>query len=91
MTLDQALFNWLQIYYLLKQRPEDQAAQETAQFFWNILTEDHGVQGVIVIQQDDMYLVKFEQNGEERQKKFLVEAVEQLWFDLKESGSIDQQ
>ncbi len=85
MTLDQALFNWLQIYYVLEQRPHDEAAQETCQFFWTILTEDHGVQTVEVDQHDDMYIVRLQQKGVELEKKFPVQAVQQLWFDLEEN------
>lgn len=91
MTLDQALFNWLQIYYVLEQRPHDEAAKETSQFFWTILTEDHGVQTVKVDRLDDMYIVRLKQKGIELEKKFPVQAVQQLWFDLEESEAGQQE
>ena len=86
MTLDQALFNWLQIYYVLEQRPHDEAAKETSQIFL-----DHTDRGprcsnkLKMDRHDDMYIVRLQQKGIELEKKFPVQAVQRLWFDLEES------
>jgi hypothetical protein len=82
VTLDQALFNWLQIKYVLDQRPQDQAAKETYQFFSNILEEKFNIESVEVKTNQGFYIVEFEQNGESVKKQFPAQFVHQLWIDI---------
>jgi hypothetical protein len=84
MTLDDAVFNWLQIKYVAKMRPDDQAAQETYAFFTQLLEEDHRLQEITVSTEDQMYLVQFLHEGKRREKKFPCEFVHQLYHDLEE-------
>lgn len=82
MTLDDALFNWLQIKYVAEQQPDDEAAQDTYGFFTTILEEDHKCQGLSVQEEDNMYAVHFKVDETEHTKKFPIEFVRQLYHDL---------
>lgn len=82
MTLDDALFNWLQIKYVAEQQPEDEPAQETYAFFTTILEEDHRLQDIQVQEKDAMYVIRFKQDDTEHSKRFPIEFVRQLYHDL---------
>ncbi|QTH46119.1 hypothetical protein J4772_17820 [Cohnella sp. LGH] len=41
MSLMDALFYWLQMKWIVSERPEDDAAKDTLAFFAQILSEDH--------------------------------------------------
>lgn len=82
MTRDDALFNWLQMKYVAEQRPDDQAAQDTHQFFTDILTEDFKLQDLTVETNDVMYIVRFVQEGKPTEKTFPIEFVRQLLHDI---------
>lgn len=82
MTLDDAVFNWLQIKYVAEMRPDDKAAQDTYAFFTQILKEDHQMQEISVFDQDHMYVVQFIHAGKQKEKKYPREFVHQLYHDL---------
>lgn len=83
MRLDDALFNWLQIQIVSRERPEDNAARETASFFEEILKEDHQLEAFGISSVDDtMYHVYYEVSGAKKMKLFDRHAAEQLLADI---------
>lgn len=70
MQLQEALYNWLCIKKVAEARPNDQAAQETCDFFLDILQEDHQLKKLEVKSEADVYRVSFYQDGEEQTKPF---------------------
>ncbi|MFD1426748.1 hypothetical protein JOD24_001017 [Kroppenstedtia sanguinis] len=65
MNLKEALLNWLQIQVVWEARPQDRSAEDTARFFYQILTEDHGVEEIRVEREEDGYQVAYRREGEE--------------------------
>lgn len=90
MKLDDALFNWLQIKYVAEQRPEDNAAQETYQFFTEILKEDHKLENIQVSEAEGKYLIQFTSAGQKEEKHFPVEFVHQLLIDIESEPKYNQ-
>ncbi|WP_424768269.1 hypothetical protein [Paenibacillus sp. sgz302251] len=83
MKFEDALFNWLQIRLVANARPDDQAAQETVEFFVLILKEDHGLTSFDVTRSDDtMIHVKYEKDGRSKLQLYPREAAEQLLTDI---------
>jgi hypothetical protein len=82
LTLDDAIFNWLQIKYVAEQRKDDGAAQDTMQFFEEMLEEDFKLEGIKVVTDEGMYVVNFVHEGKEREKRHPVEFVRQLFLDI---------
>lgn len=79
MSLTDSLFYWLQMKLVCDERPDDAAAQETADFFAQILSDDHGVTSFHVERADDAKIyVTYEKDGTERTVWFDREAAEQL-------------
>lgn len=70
MKLQEALYNWLTIRMVAEARPEDQAAQETCEFFLEILQEDHHLENLVVSSEDNHYNVHFVKDGCEQNKQF---------------------
>jgi len=91
MKLDDALFNWLQIKTVADARPNDNAAKETADFFYTILTEDHQVSQLHVDPiSTDMLQIVYEINGETRKKTFDRQLTEQLLHDINENPKYNE-
>jgi len=83
MRFEDALFNWLQIQIVAEARPDDHAAQETRDFFLQMLTEDHGVASVAIETKDDtMIHVKYEREGRVKKQFYPRESGEQLLADI---------
>lgn len=83
MTLQDALFNWLQIRFVAEARPDDNAARETSDFFEQILREDHGVTQFEVAAVDEtMIHVKYTADGKTKIQLFDREHAEQLLHDI---------
>lgn len=82
MRMENALFNWLQIYVVSKARPHDQAAKNTVDFFHSMLVDDHGLHDLEVQTDDMMYTVRYTLKGETLAKKYPREVVEQLLADI---------
>ncbi|WP_409341283.1 hypothetical protein [Paenibacillus sp. MBLB4367] len=83
MTLQDALFNWLQIKIVSEARPDDQAAKETLDFFEQILTEDHKLTSFRIAAQDaTMVHVQFEADGKSKKQLFDLEHSRQLLVDI---------
>jgi hypothetical protein len=91
MTLDDALFNWIQIKHVAQKRPDDQAAQETFAFFEQILTEDFKLKHVkVTLNEKHMYVITFEENHKKREKSFPAEFVHQLYIDIESEPKYNQ-
>lgn len=82
MTLDDAIFNWLQIRYVAEQRPEDGAAKETFQFFTEMLEEDFKLENIEVKTDDGMYVASYVHEGKQQEKQHPIEFVHQLYIDI---------
>jgi len=91
LKLDDALFNWLQIKTVADARPDDNAAKETADFFYTILTEDHQVSQLRVDTIGaDMLQIVYEVSGETRKKSFDRQMTEQLLHDINENPKYNE-
>lgn len=75
-----ALFYWLQMKLVCDSRPGDTAARETAAFFAQILSEDHGLVSFDVTSADDakIYVTYRNSEGAERTVWFDREAAEHM-------------
>lgn len=64
MTLEDALFNWLQIRLVADARQEDKAARDTLAFFEEILRDDHGLKSFEIEKSDETMLhVRYVKEG----------------------------
>ncbi|MFD1357393.1 hypothetical protein ACFQ4X_05720 [Fictibacillus halophilus] len=79
MKLVDALSNWLSIKKVHEERPDDLAAEDTFEFFSEILREDHQVKIQSVSIQGPFYIVLFEAGGVEQTERFFVDAVDALY------------
>ncbi len=83
MKLEDTLFNWLQIQIVANERPDDNAARETVEFFRTALAEDHGVEEVEVIDiSEDMLQVHYAVSGEKKHRSYDREFAYQLLHDI---------
>ncbi|WP_017727151.1 hypothetical protein [Halalkalibacterium ligniniphilum] len=78
MNLDDTLYNWLSIKLVAEARPEDQAAQETFQFFDEMLREDHEVKQIEIVKDEPFYHLYFIKDGEKESKNYPTELIEAL-------------
>jgi len=78
MKLQDAVYNWLTIKVVAHARPDDTAAQETEQFFADLLREDHAVEQIAYTKEDDVYTVTFAVNNEASTFRFPAELVETM-------------
>jgi hypothetical protein len=92
LTLQDALFNWLQMAIVAEARPDDDAAKETKQFFEQILREDHGLTDFDIDQKDETMLhIRFEQGGTSKKQMFDREASEKLLDDIRSNPKYNEQ
>jgi hypothetical protein len=83
MLLNDVVFNWLQMKIVSEARPDDQAAQETLEFFDLILREDHLAQNIQVqFEGEHQYLVTYIRESERVTQRIDREAVEMLLTDI---------
>ncbi|MNI21360.1 hypothetical protein D3C73_748800 [compost metagenome] len=83
MNLNDALFNWLQITIVSEARSDDHAAKETMDFFEQILREDHLLTSFYIDKQDDnMYVIHYEWEGQNKVQKFDRESADRLLTDI---------
>ncbi len=83
MKLEDTIFNWLQIRIVADERPDDNAALETAEFFRTALAEDHGVEEIeIVAAGEDMLQVHYQIGGEKKHRSYDREFAYQLLHDI---------
>ena len=91
MNLQDTMHNWLSIKVVANQRQDDQAAQDTYEFFHELLTEDHRVSDLNVEVSHEYYVVHYRQNGEEDSKKFPVELIEALLTSIENEPKYNHQ
>lgn len=82
MQLKDALFNWLQIQIVQDARPSDRSARDTVQFFEKMLHEDHGVEQLEKQKEENQYVVRYQQSGEEKEEVFPKVIAEKLLQDI---------
>ena len=82
MTLQDTLFNWLQIKIVAEARTDDHAAEETQLFFEQILREDHKLTKFEAITDDMKIHISYEHDGISKQIMFSRESAEQLLVDI---------
>ncbi|WP_246944122.1 hypothetical protein [Bacillus pinisoli] len=75
-SLQDTLYNWLTIKVVADVRKDDIAAQETAAFFYEMLTEDHHLKDIQVEKDDQMYRVTYSIDDVEKQARFPVELID---------------
>lgn len=76
VSVQDAIHNWLSIQVVVDQRPSDEAAKETAQFFYEILKEDYQITEIEYIVTEERYIVTYLQNEEIKSKEYPVDYVE---------------
>lgn len=82
MTLEDVMFNWLQMRYVVEQRPDDKAAYDTYAFFTDILEQDHGLANIQVASEGPVYKVSYVLDHSNESKTFPIEFVHQLLHDI---------
>jgi len=86
MTLQDALFNWLQIRIVSEARPDDLSAKETLDFFGLILTEDHKLNNLKVTDSDETKIsISYEHEGKNEVQTFHRERAVQLLKEIEEN------
>ncbi len=91
MTLQDALFNWLQIKLVADGRPDDQAAKETCDFFEQILKEDHLLESFgVVLADETMYHVEYKKEGKSKKQLFDRELADKLLEDILSNPKYNQ-
>lgn len=90
MNFEAALFNWLQIRIAADHRPDDQAAQQTADFFLSVLRDTHGIGDIRVESGEDLVRVIYEKDGTESVKSFDRQMAEQLLADIEANPKFNE-
>jgi len=91
MKLEDALFNWLQIRIAADRRPDDQAAQQTADFFLSVLRDTHRVTDVRAEPKGDgLIQVVYERDGKTGRKTFDRRFAERLWLDIEANPKFNE-
>jgi hypothetical protein len=92
LTLQDALFNWVQMAIVAEARPDDQAARDTRDFFEQILREDHGLTAFHIEQKDDtMLYIRYEHEGKSKKQMFDLESSEKLLDDIRSNPKYNEQ
>jgi len=75
------LLHWLQIKLVADRRPDDAAAQDTVDFFAQVLQEEHGVdiEALSYRVEENVVHVYYVQAGQRKWHMFSRDAAEQLW------------
>lgn len=82
LTLDDTVFNWLQMKVVADHRLDDQPAQETFQFFTDILQEEFKLSDIEVDKEDPMYIIRYVYEQEQKEQKVPIEFAHQLLYDI---------
>jgi hypothetical protein len=82
LTLQDALYNWLQIHLVAEARADDRAAVDTRDFFAQVLREDHGIDDVKLSRGRGVYHLDYEQEGTAKRQSFPKAMAEQLLLDI---------
>jgi hypothetical protein len=82
LTLQDALYNWLQIHLVAEARANDRAAADTRDFFVQVLQEDHRIGDIKISVEKGMYHLDYEHEGTAKRKSFPKAMAEQLLIDI---------
>lgn len=91
MQLQDALYNWLSIKKVAEARSEDTAAQETYDFFEEVLAEDHGIEKTEITDDGLMYYIHYWIDGEEHKKRFPIELIDALLYSIENEPKYNNQ
>jgi hypothetical protein len=75
-SIQDAIYNWLTIKIVADARKHDHAAQDTENFFYELLHEEHGIEDITVEKNDPMYIVHFKINGEDKKQQYPIELID---------------
>ncbi|WP_456275637.1 hypothetical protein [Bacillus sp. AK128] len=75
-SLQDALYNWLTIKVVADVRKDDLAAQETAAFFYELLTVDHQLKDILIEKDEVMYEVSYTIGETRKTTKFPTELID---------------
>ncbi|KGP72277.1 hypothetical protein [Pontibacillus yanchengensis] len=75
-SMQDLVYNWLTIQIVARERPGDKAAQETMQFFEEMLEKNYQVNDMHISKKEEMYLVHCQTLTEERVFRFPLELIE---------------
>lgn len=78
MKREDALFNWLQIQVVAEARPDDRSARDTAQFFRQLLKEDHQVEELGYRHEGGWYILNGKSGAEAWESRYPAETVDSL-------------
>jgi hypothetical protein len=78
MKLQDAVYNWLTIKVVADARKDDEAAQETEQFFACMLKEDYKVEEIAFKKENEMYMVTLKNEEGSKQFRFPAELIETM-------------
>nr|WP_176717321.1 hypothetical protein [Vulcanibacillus modesticaldus] len=82
MTMEDAIYNWLQIAVVFEARPDDLAAKETMDIFRGMLSTKFQISSIRYERDPLMYTVIYEKDGKEEKKTFDRNLVEKLISDI---------
>jgi hypothetical protein len=75
-SIQDAIYNWLTIKIVADARKEDRSAQDTEQFFFELLKEEHGIDNIIIKKEDPMYIVHYSIAGEDKKQQYPIELID---------------
>ncbi|MYL32990.1 hypothetical protein GLW08_02275 [Pontibacillus yanchengensis] len=75
-SMQDMVYNWLSIQTVASKRPEDKAAQETRDFFEEMLEEKYQINEMQVSKKEEMYLVHCQTITGAREFRFPIELID---------------
>jgi triacylglycerol esterase/lipase EstA (alpha/beta hydrolase family) len=75
-SIQDAIYNWLTIKIVADARKDDLAAQDTEQFFYELLNEEHNIENVSIEKKEPMYYVHYEISGEVKKQQYPIELID---------------
>ncbi|UII57264.1 hypothetical protein LS684_07435 [Cytobacillus spongiae] len=75
-SIQDALYNWLTIYVVCEHRPDDTAAKETADMFYDMLINDHHISDLIITLDEEMYYIDYRLKDENKRQRFPRELID---------------
>jgi ribosomal protein L15E len=90
MTLQDAIYNWLSIRRVAEARPNDYSAQDTYQFFEEILVKDHKIEDLNVQEDEQLYHVYYVKENEKGHYQFPIELVDALLQSIESEPKYNQ-
>ncbi|RBW69412.1 hypothetical protein [Bacillus taeanensis] len=90
MTLQDTIYNWLSIKRVAEERPNDVSAQDTYQFFEEILVKDHGIEELNVQEDEHLYHVYYVKGKKQGHYQFPTELVDALLQSIESEPKYNQ-